>query len=201
MIEMLHSPYMVLDLPEGATESDIEKAYDSLSKRLAPDSFRTDAAKEQAAKCLKAITEAYRSLKNTDGTQKRAEPVSTNSDEMTHPRLGQMCVATGIISMEQLEQAVQEQLKTGLPLGEVLENKQFLSRAELEGLLLGQGLIDVDGERKDPVAQRLIALNLATLDMVLIAQMEMKWQELKLTDVFIKHGWLSADVAEALFQN
>ncbi len=198
---MLHSPYMVLDLPEGAAESDIEKAYDSLSKRLAPDSFRTDAAQEQAGKCLKAITEAYTRLKNPDETQKRVEQVSTNSDEMTHPRLGQMCVATGIISMEQLEEAVQEQLKTGLPLGEVLENKHFLSRAELEGLLLGQGLIDVDGERKDPVAQRLIALNLATLDMVLIAQMEMKWQELKLTDVFIKHGWLSAEVAEALFQN
>jgi len=102
--------------------------------------------------------------------------------------------------MQQLEEAVQEQLKNGLPLGEVLENKQFLSRAELEGLLLGQGLIDVDGERNDPLAQRLIALNLATLDMVLIAQMELKWQEVTLTEVFVRHGWLSEEVAEALFR-
>ncbi len=195
----MYSPYLVLDLKEDADESDVENAYRSLSKRLSPGSFKTDAGKEQAEKCLKAINEAYTSIKNREQLDRKTDLTTAISEEATHPRLGQMCVATGIISMQQLEEAVQEQLKTGLPLGEVLENKQFLSRAELEGLLLGQGLIDVDGERKDPVAQRLVALNLATLDMVLIAQMELKWQEITLKEVFIRHGWLSDEIAAVLF--
>lgn len=194
----MHSPYVVLDLEDSATDSDIEKSYNTLSQRLSRGSFKSDAAREQAEKCLKAINEAYNTLKEGDAVKGRGSSSDTGS-ESTHPRLGQLCVATGIISMQQLEEAVQEQLKSGLPLGEVLENKQFLSRAQLEGLLLGQGLIDVDGEKNDPVAQRLIALNLATLDMVLIAQMELKWQEITLKDVFIRHGWLSEEVAEALF--
>lgn len=195
----MHSPYLVLDLKEDADGSDVENSYRSLLKRLSPSSFKTDAGKEQAEKCIKAIKEAYEAIQNRDQTDKQTDLNAAISEEATHPRLGQMCVATGIISMQQLEEAVQEQLKSGLPLGEVLENKQFLSRAELEGLLLGQGLIDVDGERKDPVAQRLIALNLATLDMVLIGQMELKWQEITLKDVFIRHGWLSEEVSDALF--
>lgn len=197
----MHSPYLVLDLKEGADDSDVESSFRSLSKRLAPGSFKTDAGKEQAEKCLKAINEAYNAIKNRDHSDKAGDLNAAISEEATHPRLGQMCVATGIISMQQLEEAVQEQFKSGLPLGEVLENKQFLSRAELEGLLLGQGLIDVDGERKDPVAQRLIALNLGTLDMVLIAQMELKWQEITLKEVFIRHGWLSEEIAAALFDS
>lgn len=197
----MYSPYLVLDLKEGASDSDIEKSYRSLCQRLSPSSFKTDAGKEQANKCLRAIGEAFDALKNRHSDHNKIDSSGSSTDESTHPRLGQMCVATGIISMQQLEEAVQEQLKSGLPLGEVLENKQFLSRAELEGLLLGQGLIDVDGEKKDPVAQRLIALNLATLDMVLIAQMELKWQEVTLKDVFIRHGWLSEEVAEALFDS
>lgn len=194
----MYSPYQVLGVSEGASEADIEKSYRTLSQRLAPDSLQTEAGRTQAKKALKAIDEAYQNLTSKD--RALAKPLSQSlSNETTHPRLGQMCVATGIISMEQLEEAVQEQLRTGLPLGEVLEDKQFLSRAELEGLLMGQGLIDVDGEKNDPLAQRLIALNLATQDMVLIAQLELKWQEVSLTDVFIRHGWLSQEVADAIF--
>lgn len=197
----MYSPYKVLGISEGADESEIQKVYNRLTQRLAPDSFSEGPAREQAQKCLNAITDAYNTL--TAGPQTATSKTgsqSSRSNETTHPRLGQMCVATGIISMEQLEEAVQEQIRTGLPLGEVLEDKQFLSRVQLEGLLLGQGLIDVDGERNDPIAQRLIALNLATLDMVLIAQMQMKWQEnCSLIDSFVRHGWLQQEVADAIF--
>jgi hypothetical protein len=197
----MYTPYQVLGIPEGTEPAEIDKAYKSLSTRLAPESFQEGPARDQAAKCVTAIDEAYRSLTSGGSAESaRSSHQSARSNETTHPRLGQMCVATGIISMEQLEEAVQEQIRTGLPLGEVLEDKQFLSRVQLEGLLLGQGLIDVDGERNDPIAQRLIALNLATLDMVLIAQMEMKWQEnASLVDAFIRHGWLTREIADALF--
>jgi hypothetical protein len=197
----MYSPYQVLGISEGASEAEIESAYASLSKKLAPESFEAGDARDQASKCMNAIVDAYNSLTaGSPAAPKRSVNQSALSNETTHPRLGQMCVATGIISMEQLEEAVQEQIRSGLPLGEVLEDKQFLSRVQLDGLLLGQGLIDVDGERNDPVAQRLIALNLATLDMVLIAQMQMKWQENpSLLEAFVRHGWLAQEIADVLF--
>jgi len=195
----MYSPYQVLGIAEGASKTDIEKAHQSLTERLNPSNFEVGPSRDQATKCVNAINDAHSTL--ISGADPAPKPKqSALSNETTHPRLGQMCVATGIISMEQLEEAVQEQIRSGMPLGEVLEDKQFLSRVQLEGLLLGQGLIDVDGEKNDPVAQRLMALNLATLDMVLIAQMEMKWQEgAKLTDALIRHGWLSQEIADALF--
>ena len=191
----------MLGIPEGAPAAEIDKAYKSLSTRLAPESFQVGPAREQATKCLSAILDAYSSLTAGElSDSSKANGHRQLNNETTHPRLGQMCVATGIISMEQLEEAVQEQMRSGLPLGEVLEDKQFLSRVQLEGLLQGQGLIDVDGERNDPIAQRLIALNLATLDMVLIAQMELKWQEnASLVEAFVRHGWLTREVADAIF--
>ncbi len=198
----MYNPYLVLGLPENASDLDIEKAYSSLSWRMAPDSFPEGSARVQARKCLKVIDAAHAVLKDNkellshylEQCTKAAEAVSM------HPRLGQMCVASGMISMEQLDEAVQEQLKSGFPLGEILEDKQFLSHQQLEGLLMGQDLIDVEGEANDPLAQRLIALNLATIDMILIAQMEMKWnRQVSLNEVCVRHGWIAKEVVDALF--
>lgn len=130
----------------------------------------------------------YKNLKTDDGTAKGT----------THPRLGQLCVASGIISVEQLEEAVKAQFDTGKPLGEILEDKQFLSHAELEGLLLGQDLIDIDSNYSDPEAQRLIGLRLASEDMVLVAQMEKKVRDVPIHNIFVDRGWLEAEVASAL---
>jgi curved DNA-binding protein CbpA len=192
----------MLGVPEGATETEIESAYKALCQRLQPESFKDDSARLQARKCRRAIETAYRTLTNQEELTEYLHKTLSLGErryETTHPRLGQICVASGIISMEQLDEAVQEQVKSGLPLGEVLEDKQFLSRAELEGLLMGQDLIDIDGEGNDPIGQRLIALGLATEDMVLIAQMELKWQAVSLNQVFVKRGWLDHDVSRALF--
>ncbi len=199
----MYNPYLVLGLPENASDLDIEKAYSSLSWRLSPDSFPPGIAREQASRCLKVIEAAHAVLK--DNKELLASYLgefnkTPEEIESMHPRLGQMCVASGMISMQQLQEAVQEQLRTGLPLGEILENKQFLSHQQLEGLLMGQDLIDVDGEANDPLAQRLIALNLATIDMILIAKMELKWNDqVSLDDICVRYGWIAKEVADALF--
>jgi len=103
--------------------------------------------------------------------------------------------------MEQLCEAVEAQMETGLPLGEILENKQFISRVELEGLLLGQGLIDVETDTRDLIAKRLMAMNLASADMIQVAQMELKWTNGTIVDVFVRHGWLDEKLAEILFES
>jgi len=197
----MQSPYRVLGIPEDAPEPDVERAYQSLLQCLKLSNFPfNEKARTQAERCLKAIEEAFTTISDTaqlgDYRKIRADKDSTKGT--THPRLGQLCVASGIISVEQLEEAVQAQFDTGMPLGEILEDKQFLSHAELQGLLLGQDLIDVDSNYSDPEAQRLIGLRLASEDMVLVAQMEKKVRDVPIHSIFVDRGWLEPEIALAL---
>ncbi len=196
-------PYSILGLDDGASKADIERAYQSLSERLSAGSF-PQRAEAQVKKCLAAIQNAYKSLsekKTITHESGSSAPDENVQPQKTHPRLGQICVASGMISMEQLCEAVEAQMETGLPLGEILENKQFISRVELEGLLLGQGLIDVETDTRDLIAKRLMAMNLASADMIQVAQMELKWTNGTIVDVFVRHGWLDEKLAEILFES
>jgi hypothetical protein len=197
----MQSPYRVLGIPEDAPEADVECAYKSLVQGLAPGNFPfNQRARQQAEQCLKAIEEAFATISDTTklNDYKRRQIDGTSGSGTTHPRLGQLCVASGMISVEQLEEAVKAQFDTGLPLGEILEDKQFLSHAELEGLLLGQDLIDIDSTCSDPSALRLIGLRLASEDMVLVAQMEKKVRDVPIHNIFLDRGWLEPEVATAL---
>ncbi|MBX9693394.1 MAG: hypothetical protein K2Z81_13485, partial [Cyanobacteria bacterium] len=179
-----------------------EKAYKNLTARLSIPNLPKKAA-NQAHRCLIALKDAWSLLQNHSRTNEyrraRDEDQRTVSlDYKTRPRLGQLCVASGMISMEQLQEAVEVHMETGTPLGEILEEKQFISGAELEGLLLGQDLIDVDNECTDPVGLRLITLNLAIPDMVLIAQMEMRVTEATMMETFLKYRWIEPEIVQFL---
>lgn len=137
------SYYQILGIAPDADLTEVEHAFVRLRQSLASQDFEDDEkGKAQARKCLDAFEKAYETLKDPDKRKNYDQRLSAESEGghegSKKPRLGQLCVASGIITVEQLTEAVEEQLDSGLPLGEVLENLHFLSRAELEGLLLGQ---------------------------------------------------------------
>ncbi|MEZ4535876.1 MAG: DnaJ domain-containing protein [Cyanobacteriota/Melainabacteria group bacterium] len=197
------SYYQILGIAPDADLTEVEHAFVRLRQSLASQDFEDDEkGKAQARKCLDAFEKAYETLKDPDKRKNYDQRLSAE-DEGGHegskkPRLGQLCVASGIITVEQLTEAVEEQLNSGLPLGEVLENLHFLSRAELEGLLLGQDLIDLDDADEDPLAARVIALGLLNEDMVLIAQMETRAQGVSLENALVRRGWISRRLLEVL---
>lgn len=197
------SYYQILGLAPDADQTEVEHAFVRLRQSLASQDFENDEkGKAQARKCLDAFEKAYETLKDS---KKRNEYDSNlkgenaaGHDANKKPRLGQLCVASGIITVEQLAEAVEEQINSGLPLGEVLENLHFLSRAQLEGLLLGQDLIDLDDVDEDALAARVIALGLINEDMVLIAQMETRAQGVSLKNALVRRGWISGRLLEVL---
>lgn len=199
----MFNPYQILGIHADAESPEIERAFVRLRQALANQDFGEDVVgKTQARQCLDAFENSYNILSDPDKRKemdRKLEAAKTfGSEGNRKPRLGQLCVASGIISVEQLEEAVEEQLETGLPLGEVFENKHFLSRAELEGLLMGQDLIDLDDVIDDPLAERLIALELLTEDMLLIARMETRAQGASLKSALVRRGWVSPLVLEIL---
>jgi len=80
----------------------------------------------------------------------------------------------------------------------VLQSKHFISQAELDGLLLGQQMIDVPSGCVDPVGQRLILLGLVSEDMVFVTQMEQKALGDSIGDLLVRRGWVDRQVLAAL---
>lgn len=198
------SLYSVLGLEEGASTTQIEAAYKKLLAALAPDKFKAGAARTQSEKAQVAIDKAHATLIQPElrklYEQQRAEYLKGEKQGDSRPRLGQLCVASGMISMDQLKEAVDTQVKTGMPLGEVLQDKQFISQAELDGLLLGQEMIDAPSAVTDPLGVRLSSLGLVSDDMVLIVQMEKRTQDKTSEELFVRHGWVDGEVLKALLK-
>jgi hypothetical protein len=187
----------LLNLTGGATKDTIKRSYSELKQKLDSKNFVAGSkAAIQAATCRNALDKGYKRFEQNKPAEEK--DISASGAPEIRPRLGQLCVASGMISMEQLQEAVEAQVTENLPLGEVLQKKQFISQAELDGLLLGQQIIDVPSACKDPVGIRLVLFDLVTEEMVLIAQMEQKAQGKPIGELMARHGWIDPAVLEAL---
>lgn len=192
--------YSVLGLAEDAPIEQVKAAHDRLVKVFATQSFLAGSAQHSEVEtCLESLRKACQTLADPDARRvyalKASEHVQQPQNE-THPRIGQLCVASRMISADQLREAVETQVKTKLPLGEILLQKQFISAAQLEGLLLGQEMIDIAAVVQDTMAVVLTSLGLISEDMALVAQMEMRSQGIRFKDVVASHGWVTPEVLD-----
>jgi hypothetical protein len=199
------SLYAVFGLPENAPADDVEQAYVALKAKLeevANESTELNSALDkQTKKVLSVIENAHNTLKSPDLKrlyQSQRDSIDQKEITETHPRLGQLCVTSGIITMAQLMEAVDCQIKTGMALGEVLQDMQFITQAELDGLLLGQQMIDAPSGVTDPIASRLISLNLISEDMALIAQIEGKSTGRSVKEIMGRHEWVDSAILDAV---
>jgi hypothetical protein len=193
----VHKILSLLNLPEGASKDAVKQAHSALRQKLDAKNFATGSkAAIQATTCRSALDKCYKRFDQNKADDEKE--ISTSGAAEIRPRLGQLCVTSGMISMEQLQEAVEAQVTENLPLGEVLQKKQFISQAELDGLLLGQQIIDVPSACKDPAGIRLVLFDLVTEEMVLIAQMEQKAQSKPIGELMARHGWIDPAVLEAL---
>jgi hypothetical protein len=193
--------FLLLGLPESASIEAVKSAYKALMADLDEKHFaKASPASEQSAKCRKVLEAAFKKASDKGSSQEDLENTFApeGAEQQTRPRLGQLCVASGMISMEQLQEAVEAQVKDRLPLGEILQAKRFISQAELDGLLLGQEIIDVPSACTDSFGRRLILLDLATEEMILIAQMEQKAMGASVSERVARHGWVAPEILRAL---
>ncbi len=196
------SLFAVLDVEEDAPEPVVNEAYGKLKAKLEKLLLNsTPAVTRQAKRALQCVEQAHNTLLNPELRKlykAQYDSLAQGSDEYTHPRLGQLCVTSGILTIDQLREAVEQQLRTAMPLGEVLQEMQFISQAELDGLLLGQQMIDAPSAVSDPVALRLVSLNLLTEDMALIAQMERRTQDRPVKEIIERHKWVEQLVLDTI---
>jgi hypothetical protein len=201
----LKNIFLVLGIDEDASEVRIDEAFRYLSKNLNPSNFEAESAiARQAAACMSQIVPAYQALRDPDQRDlARADAIcdrtkAYNPDDYK-PFLGHICVAAGIITIDDLTEAVQKQADIDLPLGQILQERQLLSQTELEGLLMGQRLFGSPARPPDAISLRLMALTAITRDMIKIALIDARTNFMAtLPDLLIKRGWVSKDLITIL---
>ena len=188
-------PYLVLGITSGADSAKIDDAFARLKTHLEGDFNGNMRAKEQATRALATAMIAYAKLKAGEMPQS-----FTREKIGARLRIGQLCLASGMISMDQLKEAMDEQAETGQALGEILMEKQIISQEELDGLLLGQDLIDGVEEITDPFALRLIALGLVSEEAMIIALLENRFSTESITATLKRRGWLEQEIIDLLIR-
>jgi hypothetical protein len=193
----MNDPYLVLGLAEDSPTNQIQEAFKELCHGLEPSLFEAGSRSSgQAAQALQACRIAYDAItsgSSVGGSSSAGEGLSARL------RLGQLCLATQMISLEQLQEAVEEQSKSQKQLGEILQDMHFISQEELDGLLIGQDLIVGDEEVKDPQAQRLLALGLISEELAVIGLLETRLTGETFIKVLHRRDWLSQDVSKVIF--
>lgn len=193
----LSDPFLILGIDENASDSQIDEAFRYLGKNLNPTNFSHGSfAEQQAQQCISRIVPAYQALREKD-TREQARQKHLldkekpfNPDDMK-PFLGHICVAAGIITLDDLNEAISKQSDIDLPLGQILQEKALLSQTELEGLLMGQRLFSSPSRPLDIITQRLIAMSAVSRDMVKIVLIDQRTAYMStVPELLIKRGWL-----------
>jgi hypothetical protein len=199
---LITNHFLILGIGENAGDVEIEDAYRYLSSNLSAPQISAEAKlKAQADKCLKQVEKAYQFLQNPNkrtGLRGDLEHQRSQDPEVEQVLLGHLCVAAGIISLEDLNDAVKRQNKIDLPLGQLLQEKKLLSQTELDGLLMGQGLYTRSQRPMDDLTERLLFLEVINLDMVKIALIDQRSNMKPLPELLIERGWLSPKLVEVL---
>jgi hypothetical protein len=194
----------VLGLPTGASEAQVKSTYKRLIANLSSEHFIDNARASEQAEIAKAIIEeTYQEFFATGSRILMEDKLNSIGTVQSHhkPRLGQLCVASGMISIDQLKEAVEAQVTNKIPLGEILQSKKFISQGELDALLLGQQMIDVPDVENEPSDHRLVLLGIANEDMILVLQMEQKTLGLSMRELLTRHRWVEPAVLDALEYN
>ena len=200
----MHSLYTILGIPEGAPHIEVGRAFQRLREKLQPDQYEPNTlAHKQCRQSLSSVEDAYYTLTNPLRREQyeRAWLNELPEVEEIHPKLGQLCVAAGVISLEELEIAVDTQHQVDLPIGQILQEKRLITQSELDGLLLGQQLISLPPDAPHTIGQRLIAMGLVTEDMVRIALIEQHTSSYRLGELLVGHGWVDKDVLAKLLND
>lgn len=195
--------FLILGIPDSADEAAVDGAFEHLSNNLKPSNFSdSPITLEQATKCMALVREAHTTLRDADLRKAHADQLQAAgeaySPDQLKPFLGHVCVAAGIISYQELMDAVSKQTDIDLPLGQILQERRLITQTELEGMLMGQKLYGAPMRPLENMTKRLLSLGIITMDMVKIAVIDQRTQMASLDELMCKRGWISETLLNAL---
>lgn len=212
---MASNIYFLLGLEEGASLTEIKKAYARLVSALENDLKSDPAARSRLVVARERLSQAYEALKQPEirklydswsreppGAPHEASEPQAPAEDYCRPRLGQLLVASGLIAMEELDAALEIQRNTGnmhVPLGELLVAAGYLTPQQLDYYLRMQRLMKLPSDHPKRWGQRLVELGLVSEDELKVSLIEQKMTGCTLRQALINRGYLTAGVLDRIF--
>lgn len=182
-------PYCILGVGTGDSLQSVEETYRRLLEAFDESNFlHSPQAWVQASQARLEIENAYERIHNNE--------IEEDGDENVPfwPKLGQILVAAGKITLNDLHEIRQEQELTGKRLGMILIERKLLTEKELEVFLVSQGTIKLPGDKLYRFVQRVIGLGVVPEDMAYAAMIEHCNNGKPVGEILVERGWLSEDI-------
>lgn len=189
--------HLMLGLSDSSSLLDVKKAYAQMLRAL----YSTDLAKSTAGLArlkdvrqrIQVALDQLTKMQNSNGEK----PV-----KWVRPKLGQMLVACGLLTLDQLDAALEIQRNTQshhIFIGEILVNAGYITNKQLTHYLKQQELLRLPPDHQERWGQRLVHLGLISDDQLNVALIDQHNKSLTLREALISRGWLTADVLDRIF--
>lgn len=197
--------YLLLALPEDATWGQVNQAYNSLMEKFSSEDESGSALSNPLETAAKRLESAWQQALRT-GTRKmlsgQQSEDATSSESFCRPKLGQLLVASGLLTLDELDSLLEIQRNAGasrVPLGELLVNTEFLTVQQLDYYLRMQSMLALPADNPSRWGQRLVALGLIDEDKLKVALIEQRTTGCTLRQALINRGWLSEELLDRIF--
>ncbi len=199
---MVSNIYLLLGLSQDAPWPEVSRAYARLMESLSKDDQcsrsgvmrRLQAARER-------LSESFETVKQAEGEDAPSQ-ASTSTATYCRPKIGQVLVAAGLLSLEELDAALEIQRNTKtehVPLGELLVATGYITQRQLDYYLRQQQLFQLPPDHPQRWGQRLVELGMVSEDQLKVALIEQKTTCCTLRQALINRGWLSAQELDRIF--
>lgn len=194
--------HLMLGLSDSSSLLEVKKAYAQMLRAL----YSTDLAKsknglaklkdvrQRIQKALDQLVQMHREESGVIG--------SDSASEWVRPKIGQMLVASGLLTLDQLDAALEIQRNTQshhIFIGEILVHAGYITEKQLAHYLEHQKLMRLPPDHQDRWGQRLVQLGLVSDDQLKVALIDQHNKNLTLREALINRGWLTADVLDRIF--
>ncbi len=205
---MTKNLYLLLGLPDGASFTTVKKRYQRLTAFFAmQENFCDSSLQRRLRTARESLSETYEEFKRSDIRQAYTgdfECLQTLGHKSilpsSRPRIGQILVAAGVLSIEELDEALAVQLTSAvsMPLGRLLVSWRYLTWEELAYYLCLQDLIKLPPDNPNRLSKQLLELGLISEDQLAIARLDQRTTSLSLTQILVRRKWIQSEVIEQL---
>ena len=209
---MTNNIYLLLGIEEGSPLPEIKKAYARTMASFSDENVCCPCAVlERVSQARQGLSQTFEKLKNPEvlkayqakfASEDTHDASTTDKTEYCRPKIGQMLVASGLITLDELDNALEIQKNTKtthVPLGELLVAAGYITPQQLDYYLRMQKLMKLPPDHPDRWGQRLIELGLISHDQLKVALIEQETTGSTLREALITRGWLTSQLLDKIF--
>ncbi len=187
---------LLMGLPDNASPSEMRKQYQRImTAMLSAESELKDGSTNRYAVAREKISEQYERVRAHTSHAAETHTTSTNG-----VLLGEILVEAGIISREQLDDALMAQCRTQppLPLGRILVSRKLITWEQLAYFLKLQDLLQLSPTAPQRMTRQFVELGLVSRAELEMAEVDCETTGCSLGHILIRRGWVKASVISAL---